>query len=171
MTPGQQKALREAIGEMMPLAAEIFSEVRMVSQDRDGVTRPAWSAEDQAAGDILLRAARAQDLTTRTDQIGNTYASLKGRNTNAPAILTGSHLDSVARGGNFDGLAGAVAGGIALAAFRRAGLGPGCGPTALGIRCEGSVWVGIASIGARLAAGALGRAEIGSLRRPHSGPS
>ncbi|NQV60395.1 MAG: hydantoinase/carbamoylase family amidase [Alphaproteobacteria bacterium] len=171
MTPGQQKALREAIGEMMPLAAEIFAEVRMASQDREGVTRPAWSAEDQAAGDILLRAARAQGLTIRTDRIGNTYASLKGLDTNAPAILTGSHLDSVARGGNFDGLAGAVAGVIALAALRRADIVPGCELTAMGIRCEESVWFGIAYIGARLSVGAMERAEFDALRRLDSGRS
>ncbi len=171
MTPGQQKALREAVGQLMPLAAEIFAEVRTASQDHEGVTRPAWSAEDQAAADILLRAARAQGLTTRTDQIGNAYASLPGRDPNAPAILTGSHLDSVARGGNFDGLAGAVAGVVALAALRRAGVEPGCELTAMGIRCEESVWFGIAYIGARLSVGDMDRMEFDSLRRLDSGRS
>ena len=171
MTPGQQKALREAIGEMMPLAAEIFAEVRTVSQDDEGVTRPAWSAADQAAGDILLRAAQARGLTTRSDNIGNTYASLAGRYTKAPTILTGSHLDSVARGGNFDGLAGAVAGIVALAALRRAGIEPGCELTAMGIRCEESVWFGIAYIGARLSVGAMSRVEFDALRRLDSGRS
>ena len=171
MTPEQRQKIRQTVRDLMPLAAEIFAEVRTASQDSEGVTRAAWSREDHAAGEILLRAAQAQGLKTRTDDIGNTYASLPGRDTEAPAILTGSHLDSVARGGNFDGLAGAVAGVMALAALRRAGIVPDFNLTAMGIRCEESVWFGIAYIGARLAVGSLPRAEFDTLRRLDSGRS
>ena len=169
MTPEQQQILRQSVQELMPMAADIFDEVRTASQDSEGVTRPAWSAEDHAAGQTLLRAAQKQGLKTRTDDIGNIYASLPGRDEKIPEILTGSHLDSVARGGNFDGLAGAVAGVTALAALRRAGIVPDCNLTAMGIRCEESVWFGIAYIGARLAVGSLPRAAFDALRRLDSG--
>ena len=101
--------LRHAVRDLMPMAADIFDRARAASRDLEGVTRPAWSSEDQAAADILLGAAQEHGLTTRMDAIGNTYARLAGRDETAPGILSGSHLDSVARGGNFDGLAGAVA--------------------------------------------------------------
>ena len=168
-TPKHQQSLQDAVADLMPLAAEIFAEAKSASQDGEGVTRPAWSAEDQAAGDILLRAAEDLGLTTRADPIGNIHAGLPGRDNDAPAILTGSHLDSVARGGNFDGLAGAVAGVVALAAVRRAGITPACPLTAMGIRCEESVWFGIAYVGARLAVGAMERAEFDSLHRLDTG--
>ena len=153
------------------MAADIFDRARAASRDLEGVTRPAWSSEDQAAADILLGAAQEHGLTTRMDAIGNTYARLAGRDETAPGILSGSHLDSVARGGNFDGLAGAVAAVTALAAIRRAGMVPGCNLTAMGTRCEESVWFGIAYVGARLAVGNMDRAEFDALVRLDSGRS
>jgi N-carbamoyl-L-amino-acid hydrolase len=174
MTPGQSQKLHDAVRALMPVAEDIFTDVRAASQDDIGVTRPAWSIQDQAAADILSAAARDHGLSTRQDAIGNSYATLTapngaGRDEAAPGILTGSHLDSVARGGNFDGLAGAVAGVVALAAIRQAGLQPGCNLTAMGIRCEESVWFGIAYIGARLAVGNMDRAEFDALVRLDSG--
>ncbi|MFP6774085.1 MAG: hydantoinase/carbamoylase family amidase [Alphaproteobacteria bacterium] len=157
--------LSAIVADLMPLAGEIFETVRAASQDVDGVTRPAWSEQDQAAADILLAAARGEGLRTRQDAIGNIYMDLPGRDERAPGILSGSHLDSVARGGNFDGLAGAVAALIAVAAVNRAGIRPLRALSAMGIRGEESVWYGIAYIGARLAVGAMGRAEFDALVR------
>ncbi len=171
MTQARQQALRQAVRDLMPLAAETFDSARTASKDVEGVTRPAWSTQDQAAGDILLNAAREHGLTGRMDAIGNTYATLAGRDEDAPGILSGSHLDSVARGGNFDGLAGAVASLTALAAIRRAGVVPACNLTAMGTRCEESVWFGIAYVGARLAVGNMDRAEFDALVRLDSGRS
>ncbi|MDE0724870.1 MAG: M20/M25/M40 family metallo-hydrolase [Alphaproteobacteria bacterium] len=163
MTP--PPGLSTIVAGLMPLASEIFDGVRSASRDVDGVTRPAWSKQDQAAADILLAAARGEGLRTRRDAVGNIYMDLPGRDESAPGILSGSHLDSVARGGNFDGLAGAVAGLIAVAAVRRAGMTPLRGLSAMGIRGEESVWYGIAYIGARLAVGGMGRAEFDALAR------
>ncbi len=171
MTAPSQDALSAAVSDLMPMASDIFDRIRAASRDHDGVTRPAWSSQDQTAADILFGAARDQGLATWQDAIGNAYAELPGRDPSAPGILSGSHLDSVARGGNFDGLAGAVAAVVALAAMHRAGLTPGCRLTAMGIRCEESVWFGIAYVGARLAVGAMGRAEFDRLVRLDSGRS
>ncbi|MDP6873336.1 MAG: hydantoinase/carbamoylase family amidase [Alphaproteobacteria bacterium] len=171
MAVAPQTALQQAVTDLMPLAAKIFDEVRSASRDIEGVTRPAWSVQDQAAGDILLQVAQQQGLTTHVDAVGNTYATLPGRDEGAPRVVSGSHLDSVSRGGNFDGLAGAVAAVIALAALRQAGLVPACSLSAMGTRCEESVWFGIAYVGARLAVGAMERAEFDALVRLDSGGS
>jgi len=165
--------LSAIVTDLMPLASEIFAEVRAASQDVEGVTRPGWSGEDQAAADILRKAARGEGLETRQDAIGNIYMDLPGRDPDLPGILSGSHLDSVSRGGNFDGLAGAVAGMVAVAAVRRAGDRAGIVParrlSAMGIRGEESVWYGIAYIGARLTVGAMGRDEFDALTRLDTG--
>ncbi len=171
MAPARQQALQDAVRELMPLAADIFDQAKAASRDVEGVTRPAWSTQDHAAAEILLHAAQQHGLTTRMDAIGNTYAILLGRDKNTPGILSGSHLDSVARGGNFDGLAGAVAAVIALAAIGRLGEVPPCNLTAMGTRCEESVWFGIAYVGARLAVGNMERAEFDALMRLDSGCS
>ena len=40
--------------------------------------------------------------------------TLRGEDRGAPCIMTGSHLDSVGNGGNFDGAAGVIAGLVAI---------------------------------------------------------
>ncbi|RYE01433.1 MAG: DUF4357 domain-containing protein, partial [Sphingobacteriales bacterium] len=63
-----------------------------------------------------------------------------------PAIVIGSHADSVPRGGNYDGLAGIVAGMLVLAALR--GRHADAPPVqVLALRGEESAWYGKAYIG------------------------
>ena len=71
--------------------------------------------------------------------------------------------------GHYDGLAGAVAGLVALAAFRDLGWEPGRDVTAIATRAEESVWFGIPFIGARLALGSLSHDHLDSLRRSDTG--
>ena len=163
------QALRAATEARLPLAGSLFDAIRAESSASAGVTRPAWSAEDQSAADRLADAARALALETAFDGAGNLYCTLPGRDRAAPAILTGSHVDSVPTGGHFDGLAGAVAGLVVLAAFRDIGWEPDRDVTAVATRGEESVWFGIPFIGARLATGALSHDHLESLRRSDTG--
>ena len=166
------QALRDAVEARLPLAESLFEAIRAMSAAEDGeagVTRPAWSAQDQFAADRLADAARALDLETACDGAGNLYCTLPGRDRAAPAILTGSHVDSVPTGGHFDGLAGAVAGLIVQAAFRDVGWVPGRDVTTVATRGEESVWFGIPFVGARLALGTLSHDHLDSLRRSDTG--
>ena len=162
-------ALARAVETRMPFAEKLFDEIRVESVDIAGVTRPAWSVQDQAAADILGDAAKALGLEVAFDPAGNLWCTLPGADCSAPRVLTGSHLDSVPTGGHFDGLAGAVAGLTALAAFRDLGFEPACDLTVMGIRGEESVWYGIAYVGSRLAVGSLPRADLDRLRRGDTG--
>ena len=162
-------ALARAVETRIPFAEKLFDEIRVESVDIAGVTRPAWSAQDQAAADILGDAAKALGLEVAFDPAGNLWCTLPGADRSAPRVLTGSHLDSVPTGGHFDGLAGAVAGLTALAAFRDLGFEPTCDLTVMGIRGEESVWYGIAYVGSRLAVGSLPRADLDRLRRGDTG--
>ena len=163
------QALRAAVEARLPLADSLFEEIRRASAAAAGVTRPAWSAEDQFAADRLADAAGALGLETAYDHTGNLYCTLPGRDRAAPAVLTGSHTDSVPTGGHFDGLAGAVAGLVVLAAFHDIGWEPGCDVTAIATRAEESVWFGIPFIGARLATGTLSHDHLDTLRRSDTG--
>jgi N-carbamoyl-L-amino-acid hydrolase len=86
-------------------------------------------------------------------------------------VLIASHLDSVPRGGNFDGLAGVIAGVLVLAALRQTGAATERNIRALGFRCEESPWFGTAYLGSKLAAGALTLADLDTLRRFDTGRS
>jgi allantoate deiminase len=74
-----------------------------------GVTRLAYTPLERRAHAVF--AAELADLgaAVRTDAAGNTIAELPGTDPAAPAIGTGSHLDSVPNGGRFDGIVGVVA--------------------------------------------------------------
>jgi N-carbamoyl-L-amino-acid hydrolase len=72
-----------------------------------GVTRLAFSSEEMAAREYVMGLMRAAGLAVRVDPVGNIFARREGTE-NLPAILFGSHIDSVPHGGNFDGDVGSL---------------------------------------------------------------
>lgn len=87
----------------------------------DGVSRVAYSDADVAARAWLIDEIRGAGLAPRLDAAGNIFARSGGR-PSAPAILLGSHIDSVPNGGNFDGDLGTLAALDVLQAVTAAGL-------------------------------------------------
>lgn len=87
-----------------------------------GWARPAFSTADCAAHDWFLDRARAAGLAARYDAFGNAIARLEGDG--RPAIVIGSHLDTVVQGGAFDGALGVMAG---LEVVRRIAASGGIG--------------------------------------------
>jgi N-carbamoyl-L-amino-acid hydrolase len=162
-------ALSAAVERRMQMAADLFEKVHAVSVDEVGITRPAWSEQDQAAADILAEAAGEIGLDAAYDRAGNLCCNLAGKDSAAPAILIGSHLDSVPTGGHYDGLAGFIAGLVAQAALSDIDCTPECGIVSLGIRGEESVWFGIPFLGSRLALGSLPHDQLDELRRSDTG--
>jgi hydantoinase/carbamoylase family amidase len=89
--------------------ARFLDDVAAVGADpRGGWTRLAFSPEERKAHAVFADAAATLGLDVRVDAIGNSYADLPGHN-DAAALVAGSHLDTVPRGGNFDGTAGVAA--------------------------------------------------------------
>jgi N-carbamoyl-L-amino-acid hydrolase len=88
----------------------------------DGTTRLAWTEELAAAEGWFGEQARAGGLRVERDPAGSLWALPEG---DGPWWATGSHLDSVRRGGRFDGALGVAAGfaaaervpGVAVIAF------------------------------------------------------
>lgn len=72
-----------------------------------GISRPAWSPAHEEARAWLLGQLRAAELNPRVDPAGNVFGRL-GEGT--PVVLTGSHIDTVPRGGPLDGALGVLAG-------------------------------------------------------------
>lgn len=128
---------------------------------RGGVTRDTYGAGEQHGHDVMVEFATRAGLEVKHDHMRNTYAVLPGRDRSLPAIVIGSHLDSVAGGGNFDGAAGVVSGLIALQAIKQAGVQLACDVMVMGIRAEESIWFQVSYIGSR---GALGRLQAEALQ-------
>ena len=67
-----------------------------------GVSRVAYSVADLTARAFIIDEIKSADIVPRIDAAGNIFARFGGQ-PNQPAILFGSHIDSVPNGGNFDG--------------------------------------------------------------------
>lgn len=149
-------------------AKRLFKELAEISADAPGVTRASFGPVENAAHAIIRREAKALGLEHRTDAIGNLYITLPGRDRNAPAVMTGSHLDSVPNGGNFDGAAGVLAGLVMLERLST-GQQPSCDVTLVVIRAEEMIWFPEHYLGSRAAFGLLPRDTPDRVRRSDTG--
>ncbi len=129
-----------------------IDELARFSAGGPGITRLAFSDEDQRAGEYIQELMRQSGLVVRRDPFGNIIGRLEGTIPGAPAIATGSHLDTVPQGGRFDGVVGVVGG---LAAIRRlAAQGPRPYPLELIVfMAEESSRFGFATMGSKAMTG------------------
>lgn len=91
--------------------SEMIDEVARIGKDpAGGVTRLAYSSEERRAHELVARWFENAGCEVSHDAAGNTFAKNQScSNATLPAIAVGSHLDSVPRGGSFDGVVGVVA--------------------------------------------------------------
>jgi len=75
-----------------------------------GITRLPFTIEVRKCVNLLAKRMKSAGLAVREDSAGNLIGRLEGRNPDAPALVIGSHFDSVRFGGNFDGMAGIIVG-------------------------------------------------------------
>ncbi len=75
--------------------------------DKGGVTRLSLSDEDVLARNYFCECCEALGMDIHVDDMGNIYATLPGKK-DMPPIVMGSHLDSVEKGGKFDGVLGVL---------------------------------------------------------------
>lgn len=103
------------------LAGRIAELANIGAIEGGGVCRLALSDEDRQARDRVCGWMRELGLTLTIDQIGNVIALRAGRQAGAP-VTTGSHIDSVATGGRFDGTLGVLAGLEVIETLNEAGI-------------------------------------------------
>lgn len=137
------------------LAEQLFAALQASSFDGVGITRASYGAGEQAAHQLLREHAERVGLEVATDAALNLYITLPGRNRELARVMTGSHLDSVPRGGNFDGAAGVVAGLAVLSGWRQAGYRPQRDVTVMAVRAEESAWFPVSYVGSKAAFGLL----------------
>ena len=92
------------------LANEWFRAVAAMSPDKEGISRPAYSSKETEVLEFLAEQARNAGLNVSYDAAQNAVFCLPKDADAEKYILVGSHVDTVPMGGNFDGLAGVLAG-------------------------------------------------------------
>jgi len=82
-----------------------IGELSAIGGSGTSVTRLGLSADEQRAGDLIGGWLRARGATVWRDAAANVYGRFGDT---GPAILVGSHIDSVPEGGRFDGALGVL---------------------------------------------------------------
>jgi hydantoinase/carbamoylase family amidase len=91
------------------------------SDEPGKLTRLFLSPSHRAAVDELTRWMREAGLSVSTDALGTLCGRYEGKSPNAPALLIGSHIDTVRDAGRYDGALGVLAGLVAVEELAHAG--------------------------------------------------
>jgi N-carbamoyl-L-amino-acid hydrolase len=140
------------------LYRRLFAELAEIGRGARGWNRMAWGPGEDAAREWFRSTAAALGLEVVQDPASDLWAVEPG-GAEGPFDAVGSHLDSVADGGAFDGALGVVAGFVAVEAARRAG--GASRPLAVGAMVdEEGPRFGAAIFGSRALGGELDADEI-----------
>jgi beta-ureidopropionase / N-carbamoyl-L-amino-acid hydrolase len=140
-------------------AARIFEDIRQLTFDGVGVTRESYSQGVNAAAAYLTDYARRHGVDVAHDGAANLVFSLPD-SPDVPALWSGSHLDSLPQSGNYDGLAGVVAGLLCLVQLRKEGVRLPRPFKVIGFAGEESVWFGKGYTGSSAMWGKLSAADL-----------
>ncbi|NPT34951.1 allantoate amidohydrolase [Paraburkholderia xenovorans] len=158
------------IVDLIGLAQKLFDDIRELSSDGVGVTRDSYGNGESAAADYLRLFAEKEGLNYEVDRAANLIFSLPDDDAQLPAVWVGSHMDSVPQGGNFDGLAGIIAGLLCLVAQKQGGQRSGTPLRVIAFRGEESAWFGKAYMGSGAIFGKLSPEDL-ELKHRTSGKS
>lgn len=100
----------------LSLADDIFDKIDALaelSESNDYLTRRSLTNEHRRANELVGSWMRKAGMQVHTDAAGNIIGRIEGlvsgiETTDQPAMLIGSHLDTVRNGGRYDGMLGVV---------------------------------------------------------------
>jgi N-carbamoyl-L-amino-acid hydrolase len=87
------------------LQSDLQALSRIGRTPEEGVSRPAFSRADMQARQWFIQKLKDADLKVTVDAAGNIFGRLAGK---GPAVISGSHLDTIINGGFYDGAAGVL---------------------------------------------------------------
>lgn len=102
-------------------ACALVEELARFSDAPDALTRLYLSPAHRAAADHLLVRMRELGMAARIDAAGSVQGRWEGERPDAPALLIGSHIDTVIDAGRWDGNLGVACGLALVAALRETG--------------------------------------------------
>jgi N-carbamoyl-L-amino-acid hydrolase len=143
---------------------DILSLSQIISAGEPGFTRISFTEEDRRARQYVAQLMEKEArLAVRIDAGGNLIGRREGKK-GKPAILIGSHIDTVRGGGRFDGVSGVMAGVEVARRFEEEGVTNVHPIEVVAFLAEEPSPFGISTIGSRAMSGRLGKALLESLK-------
>jgi allantoate deiminase len=130
----------------------------------NGTTRLPFTPEARGAVEYLRKELRDAGMTVREDAAGNIIGRYPGSRPDAPVLMIASHFDSVKNGGNFDGIAGVIAGIELVRHFREEGIVLQHPIEIVGTNDEEGLRFGTGYFGTRAMAGEIGIPYLRSMK-------
>ena len=147
------------------LAAHFAAMARITAaSDKPGIFRLAFTDSDWEGRSRLMHWMEEAGLSLRTDTFGNVIGRRAGKNDTLPAVMFGSHADSVPGGGNFDGVFGILAAIEVMTSLKEDGFLSDHPLEAALFMCEESSRFGAATLGSRAMCGQLSAVDLHRLK-------
>lgn len=144
------------------LRADLDALAEFRDKTAPGWTRRAFSEAGVAGRNWIRQRMTDARLDVRTDAVGNIIGTLPGE---TPALVTGSHTDTVHGGGRFDGIVGVLAGIEVARRFVETGIRPRHELRVVDFFGEEPNPYGLSCVGSRAVAGELAEEHL-ELRAP-----
>ncbi|MDF2065601.1 M20 family metallo-hydrolase [Bacillus sp. Cr_A10] len=131
----------------------LFNNINQYNTGDTGITRIAYTNEEQTCTHAFMRMCMAEQLDIRMDPCGNVIARRQGKIDGLPPVVMGSHLDTVYQGGKYDGVVGVTA---ALEVIRRLNekeIITDHPIEIISFACEESARFGVSTVGSKAIAG------------------
>lgn len=113
-------ALTSDLGERPIARCNVLGAVPF-SEDHDFLNRPYLTESHRKTLELVRMWMIAAGMSVRLDPLGNLIGCYDGTHPNAPALLIGSHIDTVRNGGRYDGALGVMLGIECVEALFKAG--------------------------------------------------
>ncbi len=136
-----------------PAIMQQAQQLAAFSEDLPRLTRRCLTPEHRRAGEYILDLMRAAGMQAAFDAIGNAVGRYDGSTPGAPAVVLGSHLDTVRNAGRYDGLFGILTAIACVRALHEAGKRLPFAVEVIAFGDEEGVRFGITMSGSRALAG------------------
>lgn len=142
----------------------LLNKMNQYNSGEVGITRVAYTNEEQAGTHAFMRMCKAEGLEIRLDACGNLIARRDGIRNDLPPVVMGSHLDTVYQGGKYDGVVGVTAGLEVIKRLNDKGINTEHPIEIIAFACEESSRFGVSTVGSKAMAGLIDKENYRHLK-------
>lgn len=142
----------------------LFNKINQYNSGEKGITRIAYTNEEQTCTHAFMRMCKAEGLEISMDQSGNVIARREGKNKDLPPVLMGSHLDTVYQGGKYDGVVGVTAALEVVKRLNEKGIETAHPIEIVSFACEESARFGVSTVGSKAMTGRFDKEKFRHLK-------